>query len=102
MLPIIMGFPLHKGCLGFDFSATSNFVASSEDFCNVFRSLFWRLDKDVREQWASITWALWSARNKFVFEGVMMPPSKVVEIGNNLWGEYGQACVRCPILPIHY
>ena len=35
-----------------------------------------------------IAWAIWSARNKVVFEGVLWPPSKVVEFGNNLWGDF--------------
>ena len=67
-------------------------MATCEDFCCVARSLFWRLDKTVREQLAYITWALWSARKKFVFKGVLTPPSKVVEIGNNRPGGYSQAC----------
>ncbi len=67
-------------------------ATSTADFYSLARSLFGRLDKDDKARWLSISWALWMARNKFVFEGLLTPPSKVVEIGNNLWGDYTKAC----------
>ena len=68
-------------------------ATSTADFYSLARLLFWRLDKDDKAEWLSITWALWMARNKYVFEGLLTPPSKVVEIGNNLWGDYTKARV---------
>ena len=68
-------------------------ATSTADFYSLARLLFWRLDKDDKAEWLSITLALWMARNKYVFEGLLTPPSKVVEIGNNLWGDYTKARV---------
>ncbi|GMY32353.1 putative reverse transcriptase/RNA-dependent DNA polymerase [Fagus crenata] len=62
-------------------------VVLGDDFMHIARYLFELLSTKERDQWMAITWALWAARNKAVFEDFLMPPSKVVEIGNNLWGE---------------
>uniref|UniRef100_A0A2N9FHB0 Reverse transcriptase zinc-binding domain-containing protein n=1 Tax=Fagus sylvatica TaxID=28930 RepID=A0A2N9FHB0_FAGSY len=62
-------------------------VVLGDDFMHIARYLFELLSTKERDQWMAITWALWAARNKAVFKDFLMPPSKVVEIGNNLWGE---------------
>jgi hypothetical protein len=74
-------------------------VVSAADFSHIARYLFWRLSKDERHQWVTISWALWAARNKFVFDGFLMPPAKVVEVGNNLWGDFRGVSVRSGVLP---
>ena len=74
-------------------------ATSTSDFYCIAHFLFRRLDKDDKDKWLSITWALWVARNKFVFEGSLTLPSKVVEIGNNLWGDYTKARVGGNSIP---
>ena len=69
-------------------------ACSMDDFCNIAQYIFGRMMPNERTQWMSITRALWSARNKFLFEGVLIPPRKVVEIGNNLWGDFMKAVSR--------
>ena len=48
------------------------------------KNMFQKLDWVEGEHWASISWANWTAQNRFLFEGLMTPPRQVVEIGNNM------------------
>lgn len=66
----------------------------------VAHSLFWRLAIDDRARWIVISWALWAAHNKLVFEGSLTPPAKVMEIGNNLWADYDKAYARLSTVSI--
>ena len=69
-------------------------TCSMDDFRKIAQYIFGRLMPNERTQWMSITWALWSARNKLLFEEVLIPPGKVVEIGNNLWEDFAKAMSR--------
>lgn len=56
--------------------------------CWSVRGLFARLEKKDLEVWASVSWAIWNARNKFYFDKVQTPPRTIMENVVGLLDEY--------------
>jgi hypothetical protein len=85
ILHVLWNFPYARDVWVLTTPRLPKSTSTDEDFCYLGRSLFWRLDIDDREWWLAITWSLWSARNKYIFDGILTPPTKVVVVGTNLW-----------------
>jgi hypothetical protein len=49
------------------------------------------LSKEEVEEWALISWAIWSARNRFIFEGHQQSPQHIRSEALLLLREYHQA-----------
>ena len=50
-----------------------------QDFFNLFGMLVEKLTRKELEQWATISWAVWNARNKVYFEKIQPQPKVIVE-----------------------
>ncbi|GMY21277.1 hypothetical protein FCV25MIE_16518 [Fagus crenata] len=57
-----------------------------------FRSLTMELGsaspRESFEMWAMITWAIWNAQNKFLFEAIQNQPSSIKLTAQSLLQEY--------------
>ena len=62
--------------------------ASIQDIFMLVRGLFGRLEKKDLEVWASVSWAIWNARNKFYVDKVQTPPRTIMENAVGLLDEY--------------
>ena len=49
------------------------------------------------EQWTMLTWAIWNARNKFIFEGHQDHPSQIFQTASTLLQDYQQITLRSRI-----
>ena len=59
-----------------------------QDIFLLVRGLFARLEKKDLEVWASVSWAIWNARNKFYFDKVQTSPRTIMENAVGLLDEY--------------
>uniref|UniRef100_A0A2N9FGA8 Reverse transcriptase zinc-binding domain-containing protein n=1 Tax=Fagus sylvatica TaxID=28930 RepID=A0A2N9FGA8_FAGSY len=51
------------------------------------------------EQWTTLTWAIWNARNKFIFEGHQDHPTQIFQTASTLLQDYQQITLRSRIQP---
>ena len=51
----------------------------AEDFFLLFGTMVRRLSQVELERWATVSWALWNARNKFYFEQVQLHQRKILD-----------------------
>ena len=51
------------------------------------------------EDWTLLTWAIWNARNKFIFEGHQDHPSHIFHTPCTLFQEYQQITLRSRLIP---
>ena len=58
------------------------------DLFHLFRMLNDKLTKMELERWATTSWAIWSARNKFYFEKVQMRPRTIMDHATGLLEDY--------------
>ena len=58
------------------------------DFFYLFRMMVDRLTQAELEQWATVSWAIWNARNKFYFENIQRHPKDIFKEATCLLGEY--------------
>jgi hypothetical protein len=59
-----------------------------KDFFDISSLVASILSRSEFEQWAMICWAIWNARNRYVFEGVQDHPSKILESASKLLNDY--------------
>ena len=59
-----------------------------EDFFLLFGTMVRRLSQVELERWATVSWALWNARNKFYFEQVQLHPRKILDGALGFLAEY--------------
>ncbi|KAL0017510.1 hypothetical protein SO802_004579 [Lithocarpus litseifolius] len=65
---------------------------AEQDFFALFRMMANRLTKMELDRWATISWALWIARNKFYFEKVQQHPKAILEGQIGYLEEYQRLC----------
>ena len=50
-----------------------------QDFFHLFQMLGRKLTKEETEKWATLSWAIWNARNKLYFEKIQTHPKVIME-----------------------
>ena len=50
-----------------------------QDFFHLFRMLGRKLSKEEMEKWATLSWAIWNARNKLYFEKIQTHPKVIMD-----------------------
>ena len=60
----------------------------AQDFFLLFGTMVRRLSQVELERWATVSWALWNARNKFYFEQVQLHPRKILDGALGFLAEY--------------
>ena len=70
------------------------------DFFHLFRTLKDKLTKTELERWATTSWAIWNARNKYYFEKVQTQPRTII-YGSCHWTTGGLQQLKTP-LEIHH
>ena len=50
-----------------------------QDFFHLFWMLGRKLTKEEMEKWATLSWAIWNARNKIFFEKIQTHPKVIME-----------------------
>ena len=65
---------------------------AEQDFFALFRMMANRLTQMELDRWATISWALWNARNKFYFEKVQQHPKAILEGAIGYLEEYQRLC----------
>ena len=70
----------------------------AQDFFALFRMQADRLTKMELYRWATISWAIWNARNKFYFEKIQQQPKAIMEGAIGYLDEYQKlaAAMRNP------
>uniref|UniRef100_A0A2N9GNM8 Reverse transcriptase domain-containing protein n=1 Tax=Fagus sylvatica TaxID=28930 RepID=A0A2N9GNM8_FAGSY len=63
-----------------------------KDFFDISSLVASILTRSEFEQWTMTCWAIWNARNRYVFEGVQEHPSKILESASKLLNDYREAC----------
>ena len=58
------------------------------DFFHLFRTLKDNLTKTELERWATTSWAIWNARNKYYFEKVQTQPRTIMDHATGLLEDY--------------
>ena len=79
------------------------------DFFLLFQVLAKRISKPELEKWATISWGIWNARNKFYFEKIHMPIPKPSRTGllfscmntRTLWLHKEILDTHCRVLLLH-
>ena len=51
---------------------------AATDFFSLFRLMVDRLSSNELEKWATMSWALWTARNKFYLEKIQWHPIRIL------------------------
>ena len=62
------------------------------DFFSLFQLLVDRLECDELKKWAMVSWALWTARNKFYFERTQWHPKRILGEALGYLREYHRLC----------
>ena len=65
---------------------------AATDFFSLFRLLVDRLECDELEKWATVSWALWTARNRFYFEKTQCHPKRILGEALGYLKEYHRLC----------
>ena len=60
---------------------------------SLFRMLVDQLPRLELDGWATISWALWNARNKYYFQQVQQPPKVILEGALGFRAEYQRLLV---------
>ena len=70
----------------------------AQDFFALFQMQADRLTKMELDRWATISWAIWNARNKFYFEKIQQHPKAIMEGAIGYLDEYQKlaAAMRSP------
>ena len=58
------------------------------DFFHLFRTLKDKLTTKELEQWATASWVIWNAQNKYYFEKVQMQPRTIMDHATGLLQDY--------------
>ena len=61
---------------------------TGQDIFLIFRMLMSKLEIEELEVWATLSWAIWNARNKFYFKRVQLQPKFILDNALNLLIEY--------------
>nr|POE71306.1 hypothetical protein CFP56_65413 [Quercus suber] len=59
-----------------------------QDFFQLFQMLKGKLTKIELERWATTTWAIWNARNKYYFEKVQVQPRSIMDQATGILEDY--------------
>ena len=59
-----------------------------DNFAHLLTSIFSRLQPKAVMEWVVISWAIWSARNQFIFEKRRKPPDLIRDTGMDLLHHY--------------
>ena len=96
---IFFGNALWQGMYGhFEEEKYKNCSNDAQDFFALFRMQADRLTKMELDRWATISWAIWNARNKFYFEKIQQHPKAIMEGAIGYLDEYQKlaAAMRNP------
>ena len=61
---------------------------TGQDIFLIFRMLMSKLEIEELEVWATLSWAIWNARNKFYFKRVQLQQKFILDNALNLLIEY--------------
>ena len=65
---------------------------AATDFFSLFRLMVDRLSSNELEKWATKSWALWTARNKFYLEKIQWHPKRILGEALGYLLEYQRLC----------
>ena len=80
--------PMARNVWAISKGRVQKFSNQVHDFFHLFRTLKDKLTTKELEQWATASWVIWNAQNKYYFEKVQMQPRTIMDHATGLLQDY--------------